>query len=141
MNNETTNTIRNNSTADFNFEISEVEVKGITLKGIKMSAHVDITDEHARISTDGQVGIFKMLLQFADEKINKLIDADIRNNELRTESRLKTESAQELYYQQQTKTEEARAAKYDAETEKIEAERKHQEEVWAQDEKDRAEGK
>lgn len=86
MNNETVNTnVRNNSTANFEFTIGEVEFKGITLKNLKMSACADITDENMRISTDGAVGLFKALMSFADTKIDRLIDHSVESDNKRIE--------------------------------------------------------
>lgn len=87
MNNETTNNVRNNSTANFEFTIGEVEFKGITLKNLKMSAHADITDENVKISTDGAVGLLKAIFTFADAKVDKVIEhqmqMDVKRLELR----------------------------------------------------------
>lgn len=88
MNNETVNTnVRNNSTANFEFTIGEVEFKGITLKNLKMSAHADITDENVKISTDGAVGLLKAIFTFADAKVDKVIEhqmqMDVKRLELR----------------------------------------------------------
>lgn len=88
MNNEIVNTnVRNNSTANFEFTIGEVEFKGITLKNLKMSAHADITDENVKISTDGAVGLLKAIFTFADAKVDKVIEhqmqMDVKRLELR----------------------------------------------------------
>ena len=78
MSNETTNNVRNNSTANFEFTIGEVEFKGITLKNLKMSAHADITDENVKISTDGAVGLLKAIFTFADAKVDKVIEHQMK---------------------------------------------------------------
>lgn len=88
MSNDTTNTnIRNNSTADFDFTIGEIEFKGITLKNLKMSAHADITDENVRISTDGAVGLLKAIFTFADAKVDKMIEHQMWMDQKRLELR------------------------------------------------------
>lgn len=109
MNNETNN-VRNNSTADFEFTIGEIEFKGITLKDLKMSAHADITDENVRISTDGAVGLLKAIFNFADAKIDKVIEHQMEMDKIRSE-RYEKETAASI---EETK---ARAAKYNAEHE------------------------
>ena len=117
MNDETINTnIRNNSTADFDFTIGEIEFKGVTLKNIKMSAHTDITDENVRISTDGAVGLFKAILTFADTKIDRLIDHEIEAANKRIE-------IQKLEAEASAKESEARASRYDAESKYWDAKR------------------
>lgn len=83
MNNETSNNVRNNSTANFEFTIGEVEFKGITLKNLKMSAHADITDENVKISTDGAVGLLKAIFTFADAKVDKVIEHQMKMDEKR----------------------------------------------------------
>ena len=110
MNNETTNNVRNNSTADFEFSIGEIEFKGITLKDLKMSAHADITDENVRISTDGAVGLLKAIFNFADAKIDKVIEHQMEMDKIRSERREK-ETAASI---EETK---ARTNKYNAERE------------------------
>lgn len=110
MNNETTNNVRNNSTADFEFSIGEIEFKGITLKDLKMSAHADITDENVRISTDGAVGLLKAIFNFADAKIDKVIEHQMEMDKIRSERREK-ETAASI---EETK---ARTDKYNAERE------------------------
>lgn len=87
MNNETTNNVRNNSTANFEFTIGEVEFKGITLKNLKMSAHADITDENVKISTDGAVGLLKAIFTFADAKVDKVIEHQMKMDVKRLELR------------------------------------------------------
>ena len=88
MNNETVNTnVRNNSTANFEFTIGEVEFKGITLKNLKMSAHADITDENVRVSTDGAVGLLKAIFTFADTKVDKVIEHQMKMDVKRLELR------------------------------------------------------
>lgn len=88
MNNETVNTnVRNNSTANFEFTIGEVEFKGITLKNLKMSAHADITDENVKISTDGAVGLLKAIFTFADAKVDKVIENQMKMDVKRIELR------------------------------------------------------
>lgn len=87
MNNETTNNVRNNSTANFEFTIGEVEFKGITLKNLKMSAHADITDENVKISTDGTVGLLKAIFTFADAKVDKVIEHQMKMDVKRLELR------------------------------------------------------
>ena len=88
MNNETVNTnVRNNSTANFEFTIGEVEFKGITLKNLKMSAHADITDENVKISTDGAVGLLKAIFTFADAKVDKVIEHQMEMDQKRLELR------------------------------------------------------
>lgn len=88
MNNETVNTnVRNNSTANFEFTIGEVEFKGITLKNLKMSAHADITDENVKISTDGAVGLLKAIFTFADAKVDKVIEHQMKMDVKRLELR------------------------------------------------------
>lgn len=88
MNNETVNTnVRNNSTANFEFTIGEVEFKGITLKNLKMSAHADITDENVKISTDGAVGLLKAIFTFADAKVDKAIEHQMKMDVKRLELR------------------------------------------------------
>ena len=116
MNNETTNNVRNNSTADFEFSIGEIEFKGITLKDLKMSAHADITDENIRISTEGAVGLFKAIMSFADTKIDRLIDHEIEADNKRIEIR-------ELEAKASAKESEARASKYTAESKYWDAKR------------------
>lgn len=117
MNNETVNTnIRNNSTVDFDFTIGEIEIKGVTLKNIKMSAHTDITDENMRISTEGAVGLFKAIMTFADAKIDRLIDHEIEADNKRIEIR-------ELEAEASAKESEARASKYAAESKYWDAKR------------------
>lgn len=115
MNNETNN-VRNNSTADFEFTIGEIEVKGITLKNLKMSAHADITDENVRISTDGAVGLLKAIFNFADAKIDKVIEHQMEMDKIRSE-RYEKETAASI---EETK---ARAAKYNAESKYWDAKR------------------
>ena len=110
MNNETTNNVLNNSTADFEFSIGEIEFKGITLKDLKMSAHADITDENVRISTDGAVGLLKAIFNFADAKIDKVIEHQMEMDKIRSERREK-ETAASI---EETK---ARTNKYNAERE------------------------
>lgn len=87
MSNETTNNVRNNSTANFEFTIGEVEFKGITLKNLKMSAHADITDENVKISTDGAVGLLKAIFTFADAKVDKVIEHQMKMDVKRLELR------------------------------------------------------
>lgn len=87
MSNETTNNVRNNSTANFEFTIGEVEFKGITLKNLKMSAHADITDENVKISTDGTVGLLKAIFTFADAKVDKVIEHQMKMDVKRLELR------------------------------------------------------
>lgn len=88
MNNETVNTnVRNNSTANFEFTIGEVEFKGITLKNLKMSACADITDENVKISTDGVVGLLKAIFTFADAKVDKVIEHQMKMDVKRLELR------------------------------------------------------
>lgn len=87
MNNETINNVRNNSTANFEFTIGEVEFKGITLKNLKMSAHADITDENVKISTDGAVGLLKAIFTFADAKVDKVIEHQMKMDVKRLELR------------------------------------------------------
>lgn len=117
MNNETVNTnVRNNSTANFEFTIGEVEFKGITLKNLKMSACADITDENMRISTDGAVGLFKALMSFADTKIDRLIDHSVESDNKRIE-------IQKLEAEASAKESGARASKYDAESKYWDAKR------------------
>lgn len=88
MNNETVNTnVRNNSTANFEFTIGEVEFKGITLKNLKMSACADITDENVKISTDGAVGLLKAIFTFADAKVDKVIEHQMKMDVKRLELR------------------------------------------------------
>ena len=88
MNNETVNTnVRNNSTADFEFSIGEIEFKGITLKNLKMTAHADITDENVRVSTDGAVGLLKAIFTFADAKVDKVIEYQLKMDQKRLELR------------------------------------------------------
>lgn len=87
MCNETTNNVRNNSTANFEFTIGEVEFKGITLKNLKMSAHADITDENVKISTDGTVGLLKAIFTFADAKVDKVIEHQMKMDVKRLELR------------------------------------------------------
>lgn len=87
MNNETTNNVRNNSTANFEFTIGEVEFKGITLKNLKMSACADITDENVKISTDGAVGLLKAIFTFADAKVDKVIEHQMKMDVKRLELR------------------------------------------------------
>lgn len=88
MNNETVNTnVRNNSTANFEFTIGEVEFKGITLKNLKMSACADITDENVKISTDGAVGLLKAIFTFADAKVDKVIEYQMKMEQKRLELR------------------------------------------------------
>lgn len=88
------NTLRNNSTANFDFSIDEIEVKGITMRGLKMSASADITDENVKISTSGAVELFKMIFNFADAKLDKVIDCEIESQKKRTESRIKLDHAE-----------------------------------------------
>lgn len=88
MNNETVNTnVRNNSTANFEFTIGEVEFKGITLKNLKMSACADITDENVKISTDGAVGLLKAIFTFASAKVDKVIEHQMKMDVKRLELR------------------------------------------------------
>lgn len=88
MNNETVNTnVRNNSTADFEFSIGEIEFKGITLKNLKMTAHADITDENVRVSTDGAVSLLKAIFTFADAKVDKVIEHQMKMDQKRLELR------------------------------------------------------
>lgn len=87
MSNETTNNVRNNSTADFEFTIGEIEFKGITLKNLKMSAHADITDENVKISTDGAIGLLKAIFTFADAKVDKVIEHQMQMDQKRLELR------------------------------------------------------
>lgn len=111
MNNETINTnVRNNSTADFEFSIGEIEFKGITLKNLKMTAHADITDENVRVSTDGAVGLLKAIFTFADTKIDKVIEHQMEMDKIRSERRSQEVAAS-------IEESKARTAKYNAESE------------------------
>ena len=111
MNNETVNTnVRNNSTADFEFSIGEIEFKGITLKNLKMTAHADITDENVRVSTDGAVGLLKAIFTFADTKIDKVIEHQMEMDKIRSERRSQEVAAS-------IEESKARTAKYNAESE------------------------
>ena len=111
MNNETINTnVRNNSTADFEFSIGEIEFKGITLKDLKMTAHADITDENVKISTDGAVGLLKAIFTFADTKIDKVIEHQMEMDKIRSERRNQEVAAS-------IEESKARTAKYNAESE------------------------
>ena len=111
MNNETINTnVRNNSTADFEFSIGEIEFKGITLKNLKMTAHADITDENVRVSTDGAVGLLKAIFTFADTKIDKVIEHQMEMDKIRSERRNQEVAAS-------IEESKARTAKYNAESE------------------------
>lgn len=111
MNNETVNTnVRNNSTANFEFTIGEVEFKGITLKNLKMSAHADITDENVKISTDGAVGLLKAIFTFADAKVDKVIEhqmqMDVKRLELRDQevkSSVEESKARTVKYEEESK--------------------------------------
>ncbi len=111
MNNETVNTnVRNNSTANFEFTIGEVEFKGITLKNLKMSAHADITDENVKISTDGAVGLLKAIFTFADAKVDKVIEhqmqMDVKRLELRDQevkSSVEESKARTAKYEEESK--------------------------------------
>ena len=87
MNNENNTNVRNNSTANFEFTIGEVEFKGITLKNLKMSAHADITDENVKISTDGAVGLLKAIFTFADAKVDKMIEHQMKVDQKHLELR------------------------------------------------------
>lgn len=109
MNNETNN-VRNNSIANFEFTIGEIEFKGIILKNLKMSAHADITDENVKISTEGAVGLFKTIMSFADAKLDKIIEHACAADDKRIEIR-------KLEAEASSKESEARASKYEAETE------------------------
>ena len=111
MNNETVNTnVRNNSTANFEFTIGEVEFKGITLKNLKMSAHADITDENVKISTDGAVVLLKAIFTFADAKVDKVIEhqmqMDVKRLELRDQevkSSVEESKARTAKYEEESK--------------------------------------
>lgn len=111
MNNETVNTnVRNNSTANFEFTIGEVEFKGITLKNLKMSACADITDENVKISTDGAVGLLKAIFTFADAKVDKVIEhqmqMDVKRLELRDQevkSSVEESKARTAKYEEESK--------------------------------------
>ena len=64
-----------------------MEFKGITLKNLKMSAHADITDENVKISTDGAVGLLKAIFTFADAKVDKVIEHQMKMDVKRLELR------------------------------------------------------
>ena len=118
MSNETNNNnnVRNNSIGEIEFTIGEIEVKGITLKNLKMSAHADITDENIRISTDGAVGVLKAILNFVDSKLDKMIEHRMEMEKIRSE-RSEKESAASI------EEKKARSSKYNAESKYWDAKR------------------
>ena len=84
--NETVNTNNINS-ANFELKLESIEFKGITLKGLSMSARADFSDEKVKMETEGAVSILKALFSFADAKLDRVIEhaveADNRRFELR----------------------------------------------------------
>ena len=119
MNNETVNTnVRNNSTADFEFSIGEIEFKGITLKNLKMTAHADITDENVRVSTDGAVSLLKAIFTFADAKVDKVLEHQMKMDQKRLELRDQEVKAS-------VEESKARTAKYEEESKYWEAKTKN----------------
>ena len=119
MSNETVNTnVRNNSTADFEFSIGEIEFKGTTLKNLKMSAHADITDENVKISTDGAVGLLKAIFTFADAKVDKVLEHQMKMDQKRLELRDQEVKAS-------VEESKARTAKYEEESKYWEAKTKN----------------
>ena len=119
----------NVNTASFDFTIDEIEIKGISLKGLKMSARADFSDEKVRTEVDGCVSIFKMLLNWGDEKVNKLIDDELTDRrEMRNLRKKEKEAhiAESLSRVERDKAEavecEARAERQRKESEKLDLE-------------------
>ena len=119
---ETTNAM---NTATFEFSIDEIEVKGITLKGLSMKATADFSDEKVRMETEGAVQVLKMVLGWADGKIDRLIEHAIEADQHREERRDRQVAAEIDETNARTAESEARAARIKAEeeTEKLRAEK------------------
>ena len=82
MNNEITNTnVRNNSTLDINFNVDEVKVENISLKGVKISAHADVTNACVKISADTMSELTKTIISFLDEKVQEVLTHKMRLSE------------------------------------------------------------
>lgn len=84
-----TNTINNINTANFELKMEAVEFKGITLKGVSVSAHADFSDEKVKMETEGAVSILKAMFAFADAKLDRVIDHVIESDNKRAELRQK----------------------------------------------------
>lgn len=122
-------TTSNINSANFNFTIDEIEVKGISLKGLKMHAHADFSDEKVKTEVDGCVSIFKMLLNWGDAKIDRLIDEELTDRREMRDLRKKEREAhiaEAMSRIEENKADaaesEARAERYRKESEKLDLE-------------------
>lgn len=86
--NETVNT-NNVNTANFDLKLESIEFKGVTLKGLSVTARADFSDEKVRMETEGAVSILKALFAFADAKIDRVIEHAIEADNRRAELRQK----------------------------------------------------
>lgn len=130
-NNETTNV----NTADLCIKLESIEFKGITLKGLTMSAHADFSDEKVRVETEGAITVLKALFAFADSKLDRVIEhaieADNKRLELRQKeveheaerrkARIETENAQRDFWKARTEAIVAALKRGDAEAAEAEA--------------------
>lgn len=112
------------NTANFEVSIGEIEIKGISIKNVSMTAHADFTDERVKVEVDGAVAIFKMIFNFADEKLNKVIDANLAEQLAMRDVRIRERESRIKINEAEAAREEAEAKQVEAETAKIEAETK-----------------
>ena len=96
----------NRNTANIEIKLESVEFKGITLKGLSMSAHADFSDEKVKMETEGAVSILKALFAFADTKLDRVIDHAIENDNRRAELRQKEFERESDFLQRKEKREE-----------------------------------
>ena len=110
------------NTANFEVNIGEIEIKGISIKNVSMSAHADFSDERVKLEVDGAIAIFKMILNFADQKLNKIIDTQIAEQFAMRDIRIKEAETRMQHEKAEITREEAAVKRTEAETKKIEAE-------------------
>lgn len=72
---------RNNSTLHINFNIDEVKVENIALRGIKISACADVTDQCVKISADTMSDLLKIATSFLDQKVREVLTHKMRLRE------------------------------------------------------------
>ena len=76
---------QNASIGHVQIEIGELQVKGVTLKNLKASAHADITDENVRVQCDATLKFFNSLLGEFGGSLRELLSAAVETQKARTE--------------------------------------------------------